>query len=81
MPCTRSSYPYPCHDLLGVKVKQFLYRPRQALRIPEGLGSQISKQSAHESGKVVSPMHWLPLPPRKYSWYTFLLEAELTPGP
>jgi len=25
-------------------------------------------------------MHWLPLPPRKYSWYSFLLEAESTPG-
>jgi len=35
----------------------------------------------HEGGKVVSPMHQLPLPPRKYSWYSFLLEAESTPGP
>ena len=26
-------------------------------------------------------MHRLPLPPRKYSWYSFLLEAESTPGP
>jgi len=23
---------------------------------------------------------WLPVPPRKYSWYSFLLEVELTPG-
>jgi len=35
----------------------------------------------HEGGKVVSPMHWLPLHPRKYSWYSILLEAESTPGP
>jgi hypothetical protein len=37
-------------------------------------------QSVHESGKV-TPTHRLPLPPRKYSWYSFLLEAESTPGP
>jgi hypothetical protein len=36
---------------------------------------------AHEGGKVVSLMHQLPLPSRKYSWYSFLLEAESTPEP
>ena len=35
----------------------------------------------HEGGKVVSPKHRPPLPPRKYFWYSFLLEAESTPGP
>jgi hypothetical protein len=34
-----------------------------------------------EGGKVVSPAYWLPLPPRNYSRYSFLLEAESTPGP
>ena len=29
---------------------------------PEGLGSQISRQLAQESGKVVSPTHRPPLP-------------------
>jgi hypothetical protein len=64
-----------------VNVKQFHYRPEQAHRVPGGRDPQISRQSALEGGKVGSHKHRPRLPPRKYSWYSFLLEAESTPGP
>ena len=56
------------------------FHPDPACRVPAGWGSQILRQSAHESGKIVSPTHRPPLLLRKYSWYSFLLEAESTPG-
>jgi len=37
--------------------------------------------TAQDGGKVVSLTHRQPLPPRKYSWHSFLLEAESTPRP
>ena len=70
-----------CTKKVKAKVKQSHYRPGQALRFPERWGCQIPRQSAHEGGKFVIPTHRPPLPSRKYSWYSLLLEAESTPGP
>ena len=43
----------------------------------------LVKQSLYRPvvGNVVSFMHRPPLPPRKYSCYSLLLQAESTPGP
>ena len=48
--------------------------------LQEDEAPQISRQSAHEGGKVVSPTHRPPLSHMKYSWYSYLLLAESTPG-
>jgi hypothetical protein len=40
-----------------IRVKQSMYSPGHALRVPGVWGYQISWQSAHEDGKVVSPRH------------------------
>ena len=59
---------YSCSDLDRSRKLQELQAPR------------ILRQSAHESGKGVSPTHRPPLPPMEDPWYSLMLEAESTPG-
>ena len=58
--------------------------PLEAWSGPEGskkLRFPDFMTTAEDGGKVVSLTHRPPLRPRKYTWYSFLLEAESTPGP
>jgi hypothetical protein len=64
-----------------VKVNESRYRPGGA---PEGsrkLRFPYFVTTPQGGGKVVSLTHRPLLPTRKYSWYSFLLEAESNPGP
>ena len=53
-----------------------VHRP---LGLHEVEAPSISRESAHEGGKVVSSTRRPPLPPLKYPHYSVLLEAESTP--
>jgi hypothetical protein len=58
--------------------------PLQAWSGPEGsrkLSFPDFLTTAQDGDKVVGLTHRPRLPPRKYSWYSFLLEAESTAGP
>jgi hypothetical protein len=74
---------YP-RSILEVSLQKEKTTPTQASKDLEGsrrFTPRISTQSANEVGKVVSPTHRPPLPLRRYSWYSFMLEAESNLGP
>jgi hypothetical protein len=50
------------------------------LGILEVEAPRICRQMTNKGGKVVNRTHRPPLPPKRYPWYSFLLEAELTSG-
>ena len=58
--------------------------PLQAWTVPEGsrkLRFPDFMTTVQDGRKVVSLTHRPLFTPRKCSWYSFLLEAESTPGP
>jgi hypothetical protein len=74
-----SSWVWPfCLLILGVSYP--ITGLNRSIRLLELKTPRISTKSAHECGKVFNPTHRPPLPLRKYSWYWFLLEAQLTVG-
>jgi hypothetical protein len=65
---------YLCVLYLSEKKQWFLPHPTQSKSkaksnpitvLDRPIGSRISRQSAHEGSKVVSPTHWTPLPPQE----------------
>jgi len=58
-----------------------IYSPGRLWGFQEVEGPSISRQSAHEGGKAVSPTHRPRLHPVRYTCYSFLVKAESTPGP
>jgi len=58
-----------------VKAKQTHTGLDRPLGLQEFEAPRISRQSAHEGGKVVIPMHRPLSPQRRYFRYTFLSEA------
>ena len=69
------------YDRVKVILKQTSTVLDRPLGFEEVEAPTISRQSAHEYGKVVNPRHRPPLSPIRYPWYSFLSETELTPGP
>jgi len=72
-------------NLLDLINKQIAYKsyPCTCLDRPVGLqeaeAHRISRQSANEGCQPYAPADYCPFP-RKYSWYSYLLETVSTPG-
>jgi hypothetical protein len=66
---------------LMIKVKLSLYRPWRPLGLQEVEAPTFSDVRLTDGGKVVSPTRRPLFYTQEHSWYSFLLEAEPTPGP
>ena len=76
-----NSGPNPFQSHPTIKGKTVLKQPWTG---PEGsrkLTLPDFKTIGPDGGKLVSSSHRPSLPPTKYSWYSFLSEAESTPAP
>jgi hypothetical protein len=63
------------------KVNLSLYRPWRPLGLRVVETPTFSDIRLTDGGKVVSITRWPHFIPQEDSWYSFLLEAESTPGP
>jgi hypothetical protein len=79
---TKTDYENTLLLLLLLLLKRY---PITGLNRPLGLQEiqafRILDSKACESVSVVTPTHWQPFTPKRYPGYSFLLEAESTPGP
>jgi hypothetical protein len=64
-----------------VKVKLSLYRPWRPLGLREVEAPTFSDIRLIDGGKFVSPTSWSRFTPQEDFRYSFLVEAESTPGP
>jgi hypothetical protein len=71
-------YRPPDDEQFKVKVKQSRYRPGVAQRGSRKLRFPDIMTTAQDGGKVCQPYAPAAFTLRKYTWYSFLLEAEST---
>jgi hypothetical protein len=62
-----------------IPIKLSPYRPGQSLKVANGGGSQ-NKDNQHTKVAMLSALRTGRCNPTRYPWYSFLLEAESTPG-
>jgi hypothetical protein len=67
--------------LPSLKGKVIPVQAVEALRVAGGSGSHIFRQSARRWRQGCQPYAPAAFYPQEDSWYSFLLEAESTPGP
>jgi hypothetical protein len=76
-----------CEMIMKILRKYMGSKLVTAIPVETSKGNEISRRfQGSRHMKVLKgcqshpPADFNPPPPRKYSWYSFLLEAELTPG-